>query len=632
MNKKPEFDPNQPFESPEVQQPISVETPGLIESGFRGLGQGATSGFGEETVAGAEALMEQLGGSKTPLGDRYKQLRDLERAKNEAAAKEHPWLYHGGEIAGGLGQIAFLGPLGKLGLLGKAAEGTDIGLKGMTALGAASGIGYGTADLTKGDVGGAAAEAGLGAAGGAAGYGIGKAVEPILGKIADKTGIAGMLAKSSEKSKKLGEKSILESMGANSEIAQKELAPSLREAVESGPTSGRAGFGEKASKVSTVFGGNEDTVKKLIGINSGLEDAKQQGLREVNNILQQKYDGTPSELLNQLVNRKDLAPKLEDAILKRSWTEPDTMGYIETEIERAQSVINAAGVDVEKLDEIKKAFNKKLLNSYKTNKPTLPVDEEVNRAVVDTINGRVEEISNFAIPNAGINYAKINKEQSQYIPLEQALRKKLYGEFVDTDTHGGKLSYLYSVAGYKLGGAAGSIVGGAAGMASKTFGENIFGKGLGDIYGAASGKASLNVTAPLKGYLAGKAEQYGQNIGMPITQNIVEKTSGAIDKTGQPTPSYAEPSKTPQQTLQNNRIKSNSNQPTLKVTSTLYTMSPDELNQLSQQLIQVPALAHYGNYLNRALQEGNAQRKDAALFALSQQKEFRDLMGSGKKR
>lgn len=87
----PAFDPDA-FIGKQPSLP-AAEGPGVIESGLRGLKQGVTLGFGDELTGAIESLFT----AKT-----YKQARDEARANDKAAEASHPWVFGGGELAGGV--------------------------------------------------------------------------------------------------------------------------------------------------------------------------------------------------------------------------------------------------------------------------------------------------------------------------------------------------------------------------------------------------------------------------------------------------------------------------------------------------------------------------------------------------
>lgn len=152
---KPAFDPNAPVEK--------VEGPSKIESGIRGLAQGATFGLADEVTGAVGSLKSLFTDEK--LGDAYRRERDESRENYDKAEKENPGTYIAGQLAS-----ALIPGTGALGTIGRAGEAASIGTKLIgaaktgAALGGLQGLGSSTADLTKGDVKAAAEDTATGAA------------------------------------------------------------------------------------------------------------------------------------------------------------------------------------------------------------------------------------------------------------------------------------------------------------------------------------------------------------------------------------------------------------------------------------------------------------------------------------
>jgi hypothetical protein len=185
------------------------EPPGLGESALRGGAQGLTLGFADEGQAAARAIanpqpfesievpsaaLEDPSTPTRPIGkpesfsERYRSYRDPYRARDEAAAAEHPGAFYGAELAGGAAV-----PLGAVGLGGRAAAtGASLGARALAGaaaaapVGAIAGLGHSKADLTQGEVGKAALDTALGAGTAAA---VGAAL-PVAGEILRGTGRA----------------------------------------------------------------------------------------------------------------------------------------------------------------------------------------------------------------------------------------------------------------------------------------------------------------------------------------------------------------------------------------------------------------------------------------------------------
>jgi hypothetical protein len=131
--------------SPEQYQ----EEPGMIESGLRGLEQGATLGFGDELNGAMSTLLDTLTGRNKNLSilDDYAKQRDESRAAFKAAEDAHPYISGAANLAGGIAPALLTGgaSLPEQGIAGAAKLGA--------LYGAVGGLGNSEADLTRGQVG-----------------------------------------------------------------------------------------------------------------------------------------------------------------------------------------------------------------------------------------------------------------------------------------------------------------------------------------------------------------------------------------------------------------------------------------------------------------------------------------------
>ncbi len=145
-----------------------------LESGTRGLAQGASLGFADEITGGVEAMWESAKGDPATFGELYKRSRDESRQNYESAKNANPGTYTTGEIGGAIG-TAFIPGL-------NAANGARLAtLVGKGALvGGTAGLGNSTEE----DVGGMIKDTATGAAlGGALSGVIGKAAPYVAGKL-----------------------------------------------------------------------------------------------------------------------------------------------------------------------------------------------------------------------------------------------------------------------------------------------------------------------------------------------------------------------------------------------------------------------------------------------------------------
>lgn len=171
---------------PDIAPPVYTESPGMVESGLRGLEQGATLGFGDEINSALSTLLNKATGQATPgLGilDEYRKQLEESRGAFKAAEEAHPYISGAANLAGGIAPALLTGggSLAEQGLVGAAKMGAKYGALG--------GLGTSEADLTKGDVGGALKDA---ATGGVMGGVLGGALHVGAEKFGDTLKNAGM--------------------------------------------------------------------------------------------------------------------------------------------------------------------------------------------------------------------------------------------------------------------------------------------------------------------------------------------------------------------------------------------------------------------------------------------------------
>lgn len=95
----------------------TYETPSDTEDIVRGVVQGGTIGFGDEAVGAIGATGQKLKGLVTgeqqpDWTDLYRQYQEAEQALNKRSEERSPWLYGGGQLAGGLGAGLLTGGVG----------------------------------------------------------------------------------------------------------------------------------------------------------------------------------------------------------------------------------------------------------------------------------------------------------------------------------------------------------------------------------------------------------------------------------------------------------------------------------------------------------------------------------------
>ena len=233
-----------------------VEEVGQLESGARGLAQGASLGFSDEATGGVEALWEKLKGNPETIEALYQKSRDESRAANKAAQEANPITFGAGQVGGAIGT-------------GLLTGGSSVG--GMAAVGAAQGLGSSEADLTQGDVGGALRDTAIGGTIGAVAGGASKALGSLASKSVPKvTNVLEELATNPalDKVSKLGVTDMSKSL-INNPMAQKVLGgvPIVKDLVNSkagqlaGEVSGR--MAAYSNPISGTVQGIADSARVL---------------------------------------------------------------------------------------------------------------------------------------------------------------------------------------------------------------------------------------------------------------------------------------------------------------------------------------------------------------------------------
>jgi hypothetical protein len=141
-------------------EPVEKEKTGQLTAAIRGGVQGISGGFADELAGGIGGAIDYVQG-EGDLKSLYEKNRDEQRAKNEQSKKDWPKTYGATQIGASVVPTVL-------------TAGTSI--PAMAASGAAQGLGYSEADLTKGEVGQAAKDTAIG---GVIGGGTGAVVQGV---------------------------------------------------------------------------------------------------------------------------------------------------------------------------------------------------------------------------------------------------------------------------------------------------------------------------------------------------------------------------------------------------------------------------------------------------------------------
>lgn len=154
------------------------DTPSELESGVRGIAQGASLGFADEITGGAEALWEVAKGNPEEFGRLYAKSRDESRRNYKASKEANPWSYGVGEVGGSVA-TAFVPGL-------NVAKGATLAARAGQAAALGGAAGLGTSEETT--LGGLAKDAAIGAGLNAGFQGLGeKVIAPAISKIGSYT-------------------------------------------------------------------------------------------------------------------------------------------------------------------------------------------------------------------------------------------------------------------------------------------------------------------------------------------------------------------------------------------------------------------------------------------------------------
>lgn len=126
---------NEGLSSPYMQKKAPTSA---LESGLRGAAQGVSMGFADELAGALGGAKDYITGDEANITDAYRKNRDVSRQAYEQAASDNPKMYGAGDIVGSIGTLAIPG------------MNAFNGVKGLAALGAASGLGRSDANTPQG--------------------------------------------------------------------------------------------------------------------------------------------------------------------------------------------------------------------------------------------------------------------------------------------------------------------------------------------------------------------------------------------------------------------------------------------------------------------------------------------------
>lgn len=463
-----------------------------LQSGLRGLAQGASFGFADELTGLAESALTD----KT-----YEQARDESRQNYEAAQEQNPKSYMAGELGGAVG-TAFIPGLGALNA-GKAA--TFAGRAGLAAAqGGLAGLGL----SKENDLEGLAKDTAIGAGAGAVLQGVGeKVISPLLSKGSK------LLSSASEKAgdgidwglKKVGR------VAANIPEADTERYLANKAAVNNSQTIGELGddllkssdssdsllsqMYKRAGELSSDAWNTLDKSKYIAkqNIRQAIADAQDELLTD--GVLLGKAQGRAHSELQTLMDQIDnLNDQIPEPTMKKILQALD--GNIDWN-DPSKNILNKSLADVRSfvdstLKSQNPAYKEKMIATEKVSKAIDVVKKAFeNRQSPEDFNkfiGKVKNLGNkdeYSIVNKALNDIKTYTGQDI---REDILNSQAKSSFLKDTTNGSRKTLLGTV----IGGGVGTAFGGPLGYTIGA-GAGASAGGVADKYSGSAVKALLDL-------------------------------------------------------------------------------------------------------------------------------------------
>lgn len=501
----------------------------------------------------------------------YDQTRAEQGAKEDTASKRSPYANFGGQLAGGIGQMALTGPS----VLAGAALGTIQGAD-KTKANYASG---GTAEQKK------------------------AAIDTLLG-----TGVGAGGAYVGNKAANFFNPENLAKIASNRAAAALGVKATRNAATDLGQTVLDQG-------ALPMMGGSEaikdsiDTAKKQIGseqigptlekIKSGLTSDDGTGATKLASQAMDTFDA----FKDTVSNRSD-GPSITASVQK------DFMPYLQK--------LTDAGDDVTKLQAMKQGLQQQSENAYKVlangQKQPTPESQFYMNLATDVKN-HIQDLGNSVSEGLGQDLADANASYGNMTEAGKAANKlvdkdaakTLNGKIFDTSLLGGAMTLL---GGAKTGGLS---------IGAKLASEGITGNPISRLANIATARGA-NATSKAADTLGTGTEAFqnaASTVGSSLFNNptTVEAAQKLSPKSSNPPPLIGKPSGS-----------SASTNPVMNTSNTLNTASNQDLQGLSEKLAKVPAAKAASEALSKALQEKNEQAKNAAIFSIMQNPLVRQLL------
>lgn len=430
-----------------------------LESGIRGLAQGATLNLADEGAGVLGAIKSLV--TDESLADAYRRERDESRENYKSAEEANPKTFMAGGLASGL--IPGMGALGGAAKLAKGASALQkigAGVKVGTALGALGGVGSSEADLTQGEYKDFAKDVGTSAAvGGAFG-----------GSLNALTEGAGSVVKALKNSIDLNPiENLRNFLGPKPSRVEGKKGEALDSAIELLNLKGLFKTGETQADVNTL--NFKDTVKKILPPTreeflGRIQEAKETFGKQISNVFNtiDEYVANKPELTAG-INDIDLTDILDQFKNKRPGVVNPAKNLLEEYVDKITEVKSLG-----ELQQIKRNISQEIRplswdapEDARFSQQTLM---SLRNAVKNKIEQESDKISSVMAKDSGVagalpftkNYVRdLNKVDGALIAVEDILNKSAQKdpEMLKTVARAAALG----TTGYALGNSAGATLG-----------------------------------------------------------------------------------------------------------------------------------------------------------------------------
>lgn len=595
------------------------------ESFLRAAVQVPTLGFADEIAGGAEALgdIATTDSNLSDLGKLYETYRDMQRRKDKAAQAANPKTSLAGSLAGGVA-TAFIPGL-------NAAS-----LEGAMAAGAVTGLGGSEAKVLDGEIAPALKDIAMGGAIGGVGQQVGSKIGQLFSKSANAVG-------------KAGEKQLEKA----AEGAYSTLNPSVKEMTElQNVIRSGADFDtslpELVKKYTFGNGGAKKTVEEVSKRIDEIENLKSPILDQAETALEALSPESAAKLsgfnlnsqMDDLVTRTVQRQKGLNSVEKLQ-LQDDLRSYLKDftnpsmgmpSLDDAGQIVDAARQStnfssMRQLDSVKKALGEDLSDrgfaqaqaiADGTISPRNKAQLEATREAYDIVKNHIIDIGDTVGGDLGSKIRNLNNEESILIGLRDTAKKAAATDAKGSPglgVGGGMAIAVGSEIGRNLGGLPGAIVGGALGYGAKKGIEATTGQGI-DKLATLAGSAARDRAGKLLSKFGGTLKN-SEGAAAPILGKAEQAIMGGT-----------EPGKGAGAAI-NSALRNPFATKDGDNNGNLAAYDDASLDGVGMALANSDnkQLQSYGQNLQKALQSGNRQSKNAAVFLIMQSPQARKQLG-----